>query len=461
MNASHLLGLAVAVGLVACTDRSMDPEVADGKNVGTEAGNAVAARILNQDGSPRIGAEVIARPADAEDSGSIGRWRRVRSDTDGWARLELDSSQAWTLEILHDSLAARIEIGAHRSWVVDSTRLAPSVGLHGQLARWTEGERIGLPGLGRGTIVDSIGRFHLGRIPRASTPVRTRAGIQTIVAPTDSAILIGQTVGADRTIAYQSLAAASMVRHFVLPNDSLPGPSPSLLDAAFAPIGSLVGPNRGGYRHVWIGASATPPATWIAHPGLAPTPFLGNLTAWIPDLSHLPLAGPSITPDSISEFRTDSAEGLVMGAPLGLPLAHWRRSGLPPLGDFTVAVRMRLTSPEFGSLWLLDLPDTSGAPLLRLGLGAGLAHLIIPGADTTVSMPQDSRFHSMVVIHQSGRLSVWMDGTVILAVEGFPLKRAWSDGLLGSRGGMEVASLLTWEGSLDGTLVCQAIAPSR
>lgn len=348
-----------------------------GGNVGTEAGNAVSARLVLADGRSAAGASVVVRPAQAIDSSGRSVWVRAVTDSHGVARFALPQEGAWTLEATLGDDGVRLELPQTAMAQVSDT-LRDLVRLEGVLLGADSGQRVVLPGLARSAVVGSGGAFRFEDLPQGKTLVQVADGRSwTLNAPLPASLVLA------------------------------------------APAEQL--------RLAW----------WAALSGTSP------------------VAGTGLAFDAIAIPGVDSMEGAFQEAVLGSTLGRMDGAALSNTGSFSLSMRLRLTSPSIGSIWLLDAGDSVDKPGLRIGVGGGKIRVVTSGLDTALATPTPVGWATWVAGFDGKWLVVWSGGVerVRLELPGLADRSGWTRRDLGSGGGMQVGAILVWDRFVDGAAV--------
>lgn len=348
-----------------------------GGNVGTEAGNAVSARLVHADGRSAAGVSVVVRPAQAIDSSTRNDWVRAVTDSHGVAKFELSKEGDWTLEATLGDDGIRMEL-PQAATVEFSDTLRDLVRLEGVLMDADSGQRLYLPGLARSAVVGSGGAFRFEDLPQGKTLVQLADGRSwTVNAPLPASLVLS------------------------------------------APPEQL--------RLAW----------WSALSGTSP------------------VVGSGLAFDSLVKPGEDSLEGSFQEAVLGSTFGRLGGRALSDTGAFSLSMRLRLTSPSIGSIWLLDAGDTSAKSALRIGVGGGKIRVVTPALDTAFVVPTPVDWATWVVGFDGKRLLVWSGGKerVRLELPGLADRTNWTRRDLGSGGAMFVSSILVWDRMVDGAAV--------
>jgi|GEM_PF-6599543 len=346
-----------------------------GGNVGTEAGNAVSARLVGLAGKPAAGARVVVRPVGAIDSTGRATWVRAVADSQGVARFRIDPDQAWSLEAAWGAEGIRMELPPASAGEFADT-LQKLSRLEGVLLGVDSGAVVVLPGLARSVVVGSGGAFRFDSLPQGGrTEVRQLGGSS------------------------------------------------------------------------WVLDQPLPAAVVLASPTEQP-----RLAWWAASSGAAPLVGTGIVFDSLVRTGADPVEGPFHEAELGGSLARLEAAAMGNAGAFSLSMRLRLTSPAIGSIWLLDLTDPAFAPGLRMGVGGGKIRIQMQGLDTSMSVPTPQGWETWVVGFDGNRLVVWTGGQERLRLDAPPLvdRAPWTRRSLGAGGGMQASSILVWDRMVDG-----------
>lgn len=181
------LALLVAVG--GCGGDRLS-----GGTNGTEAGNAVAARVLRPDGSAAAGALGIFRPSDAIDSSTSSKWIRAAADADGILHASIPAG-SWTLEVQEGALAARSDFLSRESLDFTDT-LRRTRDISGRVLDAAAGDVLHLPGLARSAIVASDGSFLFPAVPAGAATITDGAKSWTFPDTSRSGLILSPRWGA-------------------------------------------------------------------------------------------------------------------------------------------------------------------------------------------------------------------------------------------------------------------------
>jgi hypothetical protein len=157
--------------IVACSDH-----VAGGGPSGTEAGNALTARIVDADGAPVAGARAYLRPADYIAGESVDSAYNLTTSADGSLRFDSLPAGNWILEVSNygDALLHNLLISALDS-VVDlgMDTLRSQARVRGSIPTpFASGTRVVVLGTGHSAKPDSLGFFTLDSLPAGSLVIR-------------------------------------------------------------------------------------------------------------------------------------------------------------------------------------------------------------------------------------------------------------------------------------------------
>ena len=427
-----------------------------GGTVSTEAGNAVATRLVFPDGRPAVGAMVVARPGDAVDSSTSASWVRGFADGEGMLVLHLPKG-AWTLEVRSLSLGCRFDVILDGDSSLGDT-LHPMRDLSGIVLGAGAGGRILLPGLARSTEVQVDGTFFFPQVPPGIERIRLKDGPEWNVAmPGPDPVLVlaapGGPLAQGEALRFSS---APVVSRYRIPDSLVPDAGPVLVD----PVGNVVsvvrGSRVGDSRLVWApplpsGAVAigSIPAT------VATSPFLasgGLRLAWVPDLAkvcQIPSSG-GLAFDSSTSWGGDSLEGGIVSTALGVSSGIMDTGLLPDTGSFSASFRVRSRTQGVGRLWILDWSDPSSGNGLRVGIGADRLWLRWGSVDTSVALVASS-WRTVAVAIAGPSLSVSVDGNRLADLESdrVAVRSGWSNRAVASAGGLDLAWILAWDVALD------------
>ena len=444
----------VAAGFVAlygCGDNRTA-----GGTVSTEAGNAVAARILDSNGRPVPGVTVVARPSDAIDVSTSATWVTVASDLEGWAVFQL-SKGGWTLEARFDSLGMRRDV-----MVAGDTGLADTLGhvrdLSGTVAGTEAGTWFYLPGLARGTTVQADGSFRFPRVPTGIQRIRSEKGTEwTVAVPGPSPVLVSSAVPRVLEQGHPlRLATVSTVARCSISDSLVPATAPVLVDSTGRSYPVVVGSRVGGSRLVW----APPlPAGGVAI-GSNPTTSgssafssAGGLRlAWVPDLARgcqIPTTRGLVIDSSVAWGR-DSLEGGIVSTTLGVWGGTLDSGIFPDTGAFSASFRVRTGTQGIGQLWILDWSEPSTGTGLRAGIGADRLWVRWGSIDTSVALVATT-WRTIAFSAKAGTLQVSVDGNrqIDLVSGSVSVRSSWSVRGIAPSGGVDLAWILAWSGALD------------
>ncbi len=459
----QFLTAVVAVLVVACGNPQ---KIAGGTN-GTEAGNAFTARLQAMDGTAAVGAQVVIRPAQATDSSGRDQWFRQVADVNGQVSFQIPPG-TWTLEARQGSMSLRTDFTSGLKGEFQGV-LRPSQHLSGVVLGADSGARLELPGLARAVHLGAGGSFLVADCPFGTTllslPNQGRWALPDSLH--DSLVLVANGAGKLMPQGVPFLLPPSSIPRRIQAADSSLPSHPLFLDRWGQEIPSATGPDRNGFRPVWLGPSDKGVAVLaLGSSTSSSSPFAsvpGLSLAWVPDLGNSNLTGSSngllldlaVIPDS------NSAEGKFFQVPLGLQLGTLPAGVLPDTGGFSVAIRSRLSSQSIGSLWLFDWTDSVGNGV-RVGVGANRLVVRAGSQDTSVEWPNTSAWTTWVCTWDKRALIVWSDGVERMRVEGADIvdRRTWTRREVGLGGGLDLSAMLLWDREVDGKTVSANLVSS-
>lgn len=450
-----LSALAASFLVAACGD-----DRSAGGTIGTEAGNAIAARILTTDGKPAVHALVTARPAEAIDTTGKPDWILGTADSNGVVDLRLPDG-AWTLEYHLGAVAARLDIQVGSDLVLSDT-LLPLTVADGVILGAKSGERVFLPGLARSSVVAADGSFHFDSIPSGTTRIRSEDG--TTWRVTDS-VLPAVVLFPDTSVrplpghSFATPALTSPVRYRV--SDSLlPASGTTLVDAQGSPIPMLIGPSRNGFRQIWTGPSTQPAAALVQKRTTTSSPFSsaqGLRYAWLPEFADSNLVGNvKFVFDTSVKMDSLSSEGRFRKDVIGFPMGYFPDSPVPDTGAFSLSARIRLHAPSTASVpvwnWIDPTSTTNG---FALKVGGDRMDLHLGNRDTTLSVPTPTSWSTWCIAWNGQYLTVWVDGTQVFhaVASGLATRSTWTRRQFAPKGGLDVDELFAWDRAIDGQLV--------
>jgi hypothetical protein len=405
-----ILGILLATLLVAgCSD----PEVASGSTggtSGTEAGNALAVRLMMTDGTPAASASLQVWPqaSSASDTLHPAPALQARTDAQGRAVLHLPPG-LWSVVAQKDGFAIRRNV--IRDTVLDG-RLLPMSTLTGTVKNrpysW-----IALPGLGRSVRADANGNFRFDSIPTGVTPLVVLSGSGRDSTATWLDTASSRTISIDPTSPSPWIDTLPAATLDLVPTETsdtiltdlpmgwtIPATSP-LWDLARAD-GSDLALLDSSQTRIPLRIDRWDPSRHEGH-------VSANIPLWNPRLPKIlwlcarrePLTGTA--PDGLDNL------------PPTLP--HILSAGrLPDTGDFTVVLRIARTS-AIGRRTFFQWDGSQGKNIVLGWAGsdtlfavAGTRKLLAPGLDL------DSLPHNFALTVQDSLLLVYMDGQQILSL---------------------------------------------
>lgn len=446
--ASWAFALCCLVVGCSSNDRS-----ASGPTNGTEAGNAVTARLFVA-GRPASGAKVVARPADAIDSSQRSNWIHEITDSLGQVRLVLPDGE-WTIEARLDSHALGVELhGSQDTTFEDSLEATRKI--RGVVLGVDSGSRIYLPGLAVSTIVGSGGVFEFADVPSGSRRLRESGGTTWTLTGKESTPVLAKTQGVISGNPFRLPALAVPARIWIL--DSLLPTSPLILTENGSQLPHIVGPLHGRTRQMWVGPSSSPTAILTSsRSAFAISPFdssSGLVSVWIPEFGHLRNLVDSsshLRLGRLSLARIDSLEGEYWtGSPTDTLATFDPGRLVDSGGSISILVRAR-SSASADSSNVFRFVDSS-MERLRLDLGTNQIRVKTADLDTSVSIPSSNQWSWLAVVVSGSELDVYSQGRRILRATTHSLadRRAWVGGCLGLSSQAQIGAFLAWNRSIDG-----------
>lgn len=429
-----------------------------GGTTGTEAGNALAVRLRLPDGGPAVGARIVVRPRSSVSIEDSSTWLRDTTDDRGALELRLPEG-FWTLEARAGAFGLRADLPSSSTSLLLDT-LEPLRQLSGMVLGASEGDVLGLPGLGRSVVLDAQGRFSLDSVPAQSLPLATADGVRWLVAPDTGRLVL-------------PLATPGLVcgegRRFVpggrgpvheLDAAAAPGGIQVFLDDSGREIGALWAAPRKGRRRIWADfAGARQGATLcklVSRSNDAiPSAFAPGLrSVYIPWMDPVVNGGATVPGrfQAAGASLVDSLEGPVLAAGLGDQLGTLDSAGLPDRGPFAVAARIRLVTSGVQSIGVLDWSDPEDRDGLHVGVGGDVLRLRVAGRDTTIVHVPAGPWTNLAVSWNGQSLSVAVDGTLLLSwvLPGALIDRSgWTSRRVGLGGGIRLSWFLTSSEAID------------
>jgi hypothetical protein len=193
--------------LAGCSGRDT---VAGGGSNGSEAGNSIAVRIANPDGTPAIGALVRVRKPDYLNRDTISArilgvvdssFCNVRTGLDGSVRIDGLRTGLYRLEAIQEGAAVQILESVGSSPQPERALiLRPTGSLWGRVAKERAGAWVGILGTDHRIQTDSAGGFQIPSIPVGPIGVQTLDGSERgfqIIVPKQS-VTVGE-IRAEKT----------------------------------------------------------------------------------------------------------------------------------------------------------------------------------------------------------------------------------------------------------------------
>lgn len=456
MLESRVSGPAILLALGMLLHGCADDRNAGG-TTGTEAGNALAVRLRLPDGGPAVAARIVVRPRASVSSRDESSWLRDTADDLGAVELHLPRGE-WTLEARVGGFGLRADLPAEGGTTVLDT-LEPLRQLSGVVLGASQGDLLGLPGLGLSVVLDAQGRFSLDSIPAQSLPLATEEGVRWLAPDTGSMVLPLATPGLVCREGRRLVPTGRGPVH-ELDANSAPGGIPVFLDDLGREIGTLWSPLRQGRRRVWADfAGARQGATLCGlvsrSNDVVPSAFAPGLrSVYIPWMDPA-VNGSANVPGRFQAAGTtlvDSLEGAILAAGLGDQLGTLDSAGLPVRGPFGVAARIRLVTTGVQSIGWFDWGDPEGRDGLHLGVGGDVLRVRLAGRDTTVTHLSSGPWTNLAVSWNGQSLSVAADGTLLLSwiLPGALSDRSgWTSRTIGLGGGIHLSWFLTSSEAID------------
>lgn len=435
-----------------------------GGTTGTEAGNALSARLCLPDGSAAAGALVTVRPSGSRTSDDAVRWIHDTADAQGGFSLRVPEG-AWTLEARWHGFGLRADL---RSGIDQDLRdtLVPLRTLTGEVLGVSAGTVVGLPGLGVSVVVDDSGRFEIDSIPSQEIPLSLDGSSSWTAPASVDAILVSVakpgTVYRDGAVLRLSGSGTTWEVDTTLVGLG----TLVVLDDNDREVGSRFAAARSGRRRFWTDV----PLAQATHvrlcalvlPGSAPGPSAfgdGFRLAVVPELdstlSDLSLGGGRFYGDRPTVL--DSMEGRVVPASLGSMLGSLDSVALPAHGAFAFAIRTRLaTTSGVESLGLLDWSDPTTGSGLHLGIGGGKLEVRAGTRDTSVAWDPGLDWTGTAISWDGQFLTVATDGRQRLRwllSDALSDRSSWTRRVVGLGGGLRMSSLFTFAVARDAVVL--------
>lgn len=448
------VSLVATLALLGCgSDRTA------GGTTGTEAGNALSARLSLPDGSPASGALVVVRPSGSSSPDDIARWIRDTADALGDLSLRLPDG-SWTLEARWKGFGLRADL---RSRVDQDLRdtLVPLRTLTGEILGVGAGTLVSLPGLGVTVLTDDSGRFRLDSVPAQQVPLALD-GLVSWSAPAETApILVSSTKPGAIYRDGEILRPAGDGLVWEVDASSVPEGPLVALDESDREVAARWSSARGGRFRFWterpLSRGSTLRLCALVSRGNDPVPSAfadGFRLAVVPELdstlANLSSGGGSFR--SSAPAILDSLEGRVVASSLGSFLGPLDSAALPTVGPFAFAIRTRLATTGVESLGLLDWTDPSTGTGLHLGIGGGKLEVRVGTRDTTVAWDPGTAWSGTALSWDGQILTVAADGRTRLRwilADGLSDRSRWTRREVGLGGGLRMSSLFTFAGARD------------
>ena len=454
--------LLAAVILAGCgSDRTA------GGTTGTEAGNALSARLSLPDGTPAAGALVVVRPGGSTSSQDADRWIRDTADAHGDLSLRLPDG-AWTLEARWKGFGLRAELRPSVDQDLRDT-LVPLRTLSGEILGAGAGTLVSLPGLGVSAVTDATGKFAIDSVPAQEMPL-SLDGLVSWSAPAETtSILVSSARPGAVFRDGETLRTAGDGLVWEIDASLVPAGTPVVFDENDREVGSRWASARSGRFRFWVDRPLEQGSTMrlcaLVRRGSDPAPGVfgdGYRLAVVPDLDsslgNLSAGGGSFR--SSSSAVRDSSEGLVVPASLGSVVGSLDSAALPAQGAFAFALRARMVATGVESLGLLDWNDPATGAGLHLGLGGGKLEVRVGTRDTTIAWDPGLSWFGAALSWDGQILTVATDGQARLRwllPDVLSDRSRWTRREVGLGGGLRVSSLFTFAGTRDAAVMSAPI----
>lgn len=445
--------------LIGCggNDRS-----ASGPTNGTEAGNAVTARLFVS-GQPARGARVVARPSDAIDSSQQSTWIEEIADFSGQAHMLLPDGD-WTLEARLDSHALSVELHGAKDTIFEHS-LDPTRKLRGIVLGVDSGSRIYLPGLAVSTIVGSGGAFEFTDVPAGSRKLRESGGATWTLSGLETTPVLAKAQGVISGSPFLLPALPVPARIWI--RDSLLPTSPLILTTSGTQLPHIVGPLHGSLRQMWVGPSIAPTAILTSsRSAFAISPFdssTGLSSIWIPEFGHLRNLVDSsshLRLGRLSVTKIDSLEGEYWTGSPGDTLGIFDIGRIADSSEsFSILVRVRAySSADSSNVFCFADPSEE-----RLRFDVATDHIRVKSTDldTSLAIATSSPWNWYALVVNGADLRVYSNGTRILQTTTHSLtdRRTWTNGYLGLSSRIEIGAYLAWSRPIDGVAATKQQTP--
>lgn len=242
--------------LLACGER-----VAGGGPSGTEAGNAITARIIDQTGAPVVRALARLRPQGFRASSEVPAQWDTYTDANGNLQISIPSAGDWNLELRHaqGALLLELQLDSGVLHTLGETSLKSYSRIEGQVPLPVlPNQKVYLLGTEHGAYPDSLGHFVLDSLPPSdyvqilesadnqglgaisSAPVRLESGANSrvgVLQPEESFLVLEDFFDGDTRHRFWSLAGGGwwyLARH---PDVIVQGPIAGNRDLPLLPVG--------------------------------------------------------------------------------------------------------------------------------------------------------------------------------------------------------------------------------
>lgn len=438
-----------------------------GGTTGTEAGNAVSARLSLPDGSAASGALVVVRPSGSSSPEDAARWIRDTADERGDLSLRVPDG-SWTLEARWKGFGLRSALKAGEDQVLRDT-LVPLRTLTGEILGVGAGTRVSLPGLGVTVVTDDSGRFTLDSVPAQEVPFALDGQVSWLAPAETAAILVPGTRPGELYRDGEVLRPAGDGLVWEVDASSVPAGLLVVLDGNDREVATRWTTVRPGRHRFWTDRPL-PRGESVRLCGLVsrggdpvPSAFGDGFR-----LAVVPALDTSLANVSSGEgiFRTgnaailDSLEGRVVPSSLGSLLGSLDSSALPAVGAFAFAIRTRMATTGVESLGLLDWTDPTTGTGLHLGVGGGKLEVRVGSRDTSVAWDPGTTWFGTALSWDGQILTVATDGQPRLRwllADALSDRSRWTRREVGLGGGLWMSSLSTFSVARDAMVLSAPI----